>query len=125
MRRRERRLQFNSPVVYLVDPRLVLIGGLVFYLLEQRKLTRSGVADIDKMDGKTFEKCLRVFFKKLGDKVERTKYIEDYGADLIVTKNGIRMVIPAKAVQKRSQCKAVEETVASKCQKELSINAEL
>lgn len=32
---------------------LVLIGKLVFYLLEQQKLMKSGVADIDKMDGKT------------------------------------------------------------------------
>ena len=29
---------------------LVLIGRLVFYLLEQQKLARSGIADIDKMD---------------------------------------------------------------------------
>jgi hypothetical protein len=72
---------------------LVLIGRLVFYLLEQQKLAKSGIADIDRMDGKTFEKYLKVFFEKLGYKVERTKYIGDYGADLVTTNNGVKTVI--------------------------------
>ena len=82
---------------------LVLIGRLVFYLLEQQKLAKSGIADIDKMDGKTFEKYLKVFFEKLGYKVERTKYVGDYGADLVATNNGVKTVIQAKRVQKQSR----------------------
>jgi len=93
---------------------LVLIGRLVFYFLEQRRLAQSGVADIDKMDGKTFEKYLKVLFEKLGYKVERTKYIGDYGADLVATKNGVRMVIQAKRYKKKVGIKAVQEAVASK-----------
>jgi len=62
---------------------LVLIGRLVFYLMEQKKLAKSGIADIDKMDGKAFEKYLRVFFEKLGYMVERAKCIGDYAADLV------------------------------------------
>jgi restriction system protein len=93
---------------------LVLIGRLVFYLLEQQKLARSGIADIDKMDGKTFEKYLKVFFEKLGYKVERTKYIGDYGADLVATNNGVKMVIQAKRYKDKVGIKAVQEAVASK-----------
>lgn len=93
---------------------LVLIGRLVSYLLEQQKLARSGIADIDKMDGKTFEKYLKVFFEKLGYKVERTKYIGDYGADLVAANNGVKMVIQAKRYKNKVGIKAVQEAVASK-----------
>ena len=93
---------------------LVLIGRLVFYLLEQKKLAKSGIADIDKMDGKTFEKYLKVFFEKLGYKVERTKYIGDYGADLVATNNGIRTVIQAKRYKSKVGIKGVQEAAASK-----------
>jgi restriction system protein len=77
-------------------------------------LAKSGIADIDKMDGKTFEKYLKVFFEKLGYKVERTKYIGDYGADLVATNNGIRTVIQAKRYKSKVGIKAVQEAVASK-----------
>ena len=93
---------------------LVLIGRLVFYLLEQQKLAKSGIADIDKMDGKTFEKYLKVFFEKLGYKVERTKYIGDYGADLVATNNAVKTVIQAKRYKSKVGIKAVQEAVASK-----------
>jgi restriction system protein len=93
---------------------LVLIGRLVFYLLEQQKLARSGIADIDRMDGKTFEKCLKVFFEKLGYKVERTKYIGDYGADLVAANKGVKTVIQAKRCKNKVSIKAVQEAVASK-----------
>jgi restriction system protein len=93
---------------------LVLIGRLVFYLLEQQKLAKSGIADIDKMDGKTFEKYLKVFFEKLGYKVERTKYIGDYGADLVATNDGVKTVIQAKRYKGNVGIKAVQEAVASK-----------
>jgi restriction system protein len=93
---------------------LILIGRLIFYLLEKQKLARSGIVDIDKMDGKTFEKYLKVFFEKLGYKVERTKYIGDYGADLVTTKNGVKMVIQAKRYKNKVGIKAVQEAVASK-----------
>ena len=93
---------------------LVLIGRLVFYFWEQQKLAKSGIADIDKMDGKTFEKYLKVFFEKLGYKVERTKYIGDYGADLVATNNGVKTVIQAKRYKSKVGIKAVQEAVASK-----------
>ncbi len=93
---------------------LVLIGRLVFYLLEQQKLAKSGIAEIDKMNGKTFEKYLKVFFEKLGYKVERTKYVGDYGADLIATNNGVKTVIQAKRYKSKVGIKAVQEAVASK-----------
>ena len=77
-------------------------------------MAKSGIADIDKMDGKTFEKYLKVFFEKLGYKVERTKYIGDYGADLVASNNGVKTVIQAKRYKSKVGIKAVQEAVASK-----------
>ena len=51
---------------------IILIGKLILYLLEKQKLAKSGISDIDSMDGKKFEKYLEVLFEKLGYKVERT-----------------------------------------------------
>ncbi len=82
---------------------LVLVGRLIFYLLEQQKLAKSGIADIDRMDGRKFEKYLKVLFEKLGYEVERTRYIGDYGADLVTINNGVKTVIQAK----RYKCRMV------------------
>jgi restriction system protein len=93
---------------------LVLIGRILFYFLEKQRLAKSGVGEIDKMDGKTFEKYLKVLFEKLGYKVERTKYIGDYGADLVATNKGVKTVIQAKRYKNKVGIKAVQEAVASK-----------
>ena len=79
-----------------------------------RRLSQSGINDIDKMDGKTFEKYLEVLFKKLGYRVERTRYVGDYGADLVVWKNGIKTVIQAKRYKNKVGVKAIQEAVAAK-----------
>ena len=46
--------------------------------------------------------------------MERTKYIGDYGADLVATNNGVKMVIQAKRHKNKVGIKAVQEAVASK-----------
>jgi restriction system protein len=79
---------------------LVLIGRILFYFWEKQRLAKSGVGDIDKMDGKTFEKYLKGLFEKLGYRVERTRYMGDYGADLVATNNGVKTVIQAKRYKK-------------------------
>lgn len=40
------------------------------------------------MDGKTFEGFLGTLFRRLGYRVENTRYRGDYGADLIVSREG-------------------------------------
>jgi len=58
-----------------------------FILWEKNRLSKSGIDEIDRMDGKTFEKYLEALFEKLGYRVERTQYVGDYGADLRWSKN--------------------------------------
>ncbi|HHV16370.1 MAG TPA: restriction endonuclease [Gelria sp.] len=83
-------------------------------MYRMQRLARSGINDIDKMDGKTFEKYLEVLFNKLGYRVERTRYVGDYGADLVVWKNRIKTVIQAKRYKNKVGVKAIQEAVAAK-----------
>ena len=87
---------------------------LAYILWEKNRLSKSGIGDIDHMDGITFEKYLEALFDKLGYRVERTQYVRDYGADLITSKDGIKTVIQAKRYKQKVGIKAVQEAVAAK-----------
>ena len=60
---------------------IIVIIKYILHILEKQKLSKSGISAIDKMDGRTFEKYLKSLFVRLGYKVDRTKYIGDYGAE--------------------------------------------
>jgi restriction system protein len=92
----------------------VFIIKFVLEQIEKQKLSKLGIRDIDKLDGKTFEKYLEVYFLELGYGVVRTKYIGDYGADLVIEKNGIRKIVQAKRWKGKVGIKAVQEAVAAK-----------
>lgn len=93
---------------------LVVVAKFIYQWHESRRLAASGILDIDKMDGRTFEKYLEVLFTKLGYIVMRTRYVGDYGADLITEKNGIKTIIQAKRYKGKVGVKAVQEAVAAK-----------
>lgn len=93
---------------------VVALGKLIYRFYEKKRLAESGIDDIDTMDGKTFEKYLEVLFLKLGYKVERTRYVGDYGADLVTAKNGVKTIIQAKRHKNKVGIKAIQEAVAAK-----------
>jgi restriction system protein len=97
---------------------VILLGmvavKIVLMIAEKKRLAKSGINEIDVMDGKTFEKHLEVFFQKLGYKVERTRYIGDFGADLVVAATGRKIAVQAKRHKGKVGVKAIQEAVASK-----------
>jgi len=93
---------------------VVAAAKLWFRLYELRRLSESGIADVDRMDGTTFERFLTTLFRRLGYGVEHTGRRGDYGADLVVTKDGRRIAVQAKRWSKTVGVKAVQEAVASK-----------
>jgi restriction system protein len=93
---------------------LVALGKLAVELYRLRRLSRSGIAEIDGMDGRTFEVFLSILFRRLGYSVEVTRYRGDYGADLVVKKGGRKIAVQAKRWKKRVGLKAVQEAVAAK-----------
>lgn len=86
-------LKFASPALVLLG--LVFAIQRFLILREKRELSKSGIDQIDQMSGQAFEKYLEVLFEKLGYRVERTRYIGDYGADLVTRKDGAKTVIQA------------------------------
>jgi restriction system protein len=93
---------------------IVGAGKLAWRLYELRRLSRSGIAEVDRMDGTTFEVFLTTLFRRLGYGVEHTGRRGDYGADLVVTKDGRRIAVQAKRWTKAIGVKAVQEAAASK-----------
>lgn len=103
--------------------RSIIVGILVFTtftalliirkLKYQERLKKSGIADIDKMEGIEFEHYLGLLFRAQGYKAEVTKPVGDYGADLIIQKDGKKIVVQAKRYSKNVGIKAVQEAQAS------------
>ena len=83
---------------------------LVSWLLERQRLKKAGIAEVDRMDGLTFERSLVSFFRRLGYRVEHTGRQGDYGADLVVAKGGRRTVVQAKCWKKKVGVRAVQES---------------
>lgn len=91
-----------------------IVYGIIIRIARGRRLSRSGIADIDRFGGKMFEEYLEVLFKRLGYRVERTKFLGDYGGDLVLRKDSVRTVVQAKRWTKSVGVKAVQEVVAAK-----------
>ncbi len=93
------------------------IAALVFDTLkeeESRKLLLdSGILEVDKMTGKEFEIFLDVHFEKLGYNVTLTQDSQDYGADLILDKDGSKTVVQAKRSKNPVGIKAVQEVAGA------------
>jgi restriction system protein len=97
-----RQLFDNVLILWPLGLILVAIGAvkLVVWVRRERRLARSGINDIDRMDGRTFEEYLRTAFVRLGYKVEVTKYRGDFGADLVVRKDGRKITVKQNGTQR-------------------------
>ncbi len=81
--------------------------------LHEEKLKRSGIHDIDKMDGRQFELYLGTLFRSHGYSVKVTQESRDFGADLVIEKDKKKIVVQAKRYSKNVGLKAVQETKTS------------
>ncbi len=102
---------------------VIVIGALRLYRM--RRLARSGIAQVDKMDGRTFEEFLVTVFRRLGYRAELTPYTGDFGADLVVTRAGVRQAVQAKRSSRAVGVKAVQEVATARryynCQEALVV----
>ncbi|WP_048117056.1 restriction endonuclease [Methanosarcina barkeri] len=69
---------------------------------------------IDVMEGEYFENFLKSVFENLGYSVKGTKRTGDQGADLILSKDMIKIAVQVKRYSSKVSNKAVQEVVASK-----------
>ncbi|MEG3842313.1 restriction endonuclease [Microcoleus sp. herbarium14] len=93
------------------------IAALVFDTLKEedsrKRLSESGILEVDAMTGKEFEKFLEVHFVNLGYSVTLTQDSQDYGADLILYKDGSTTVVQAKRSKNPVGIKAVQEVAGA------------
>jgi len=83
-------------------------------LNDQQNLRRL-LRKIDTVNGEEFEIFLEGLFKKKGYKFERTSYINDYGADLIITNaSGKKAAVQAKRYKGNVGKSAIQEIYAAK-----------
>ena len=95
---------------------LILSRGVWFIrdFFHNERLKRSGITEIDKMDGDVFEEYLEQLFKAQGYKAIKTKASGDFGADVVIEKDNVRIVIQAKRKKDKVGLDAVQEVVAAK-----------
>jgi restriction endonuclease len=93
---------------------LVAAAKLALWLHQEVRLRRAGIAEVDRMDGPTFERFLVSLFRRLDYRVEHTGRRGDFGADLVVAKGGRRTVVQAKCWKRNVGVGAVQEAVAAK-----------
>jgi len=82
-------------------------------IFKRKKYLKSGIDVVDKMSGEEFEEFLYAHFQNLGYKVMDTPVSHDYGADLILKKDSVKLVLQAKRYKEKVGIKAVQEIVAA------------
>lgn len=95
---------------------LIGIAGLMGNkkVSEENRVRRSNVGAIDSMEGQEFERTLVTLFEMLGYEVVHNGRRGDLGADLIVSRNGVKTVIQAKRWTGTIGPGAVQEVTAAR-----------
>ncbi|WP_234400724.1 restriction endonuclease [Virgibacillus senegalensis] len=88
--------------------------AVIINTIKEIRLRKSGILEIDKMNGKTFEEYLHALLKTKGYQVKLTPASGDYGADLVLNNKTKKIVVQAKRYKKNVGVKAVQEIVSAK-----------
>ena len=81
---------------------------------KKQEYLHSNIRHIDTMPGVDFEEYVKAHFERLGYKVSLTKKSNDYGADLVMEKDGRRSVVQAKRHKEKIGNKAIQEVLGAK-----------
>lgn len=91
---------FTYIIYLIIFLALIKVLKYLFRIIKEnhilKKLSASGIKDIDKMDGYQFEVYLKSLLKEMGYSASVTSGSHDYGADLIIKKGGKKIVVQAK-----------------------------
>ena len=104
---------------------IILLFPIIFVWLIYRKIKFSkrknidsidvlNISQIDSLSGTEFENLLKDIFEKQGYGVKTTKQSHDFGADLILNKNGKVSILQAKCYSKNIGIKAIQEIISAK-----------
>ncbi|MCY7883097.1 restriction endonuclease [Bacillus subtilis] len=93
---------------------IVFLKHLIKSKRNKSNLKKTGINDIDNMDGYQFERYLALLFEANGYHVKVTPERGDFGADLILKFEGKKVVVQAKRHKAKVGIKAIQEIVAAK-----------
>lgn len=104
---------------------IILLFPIIFVWLIYRKIKFSkrknidsidvlNISQIDSLSGTEFENLLKDIFEKQGYEAQTTKHSHDFGADLILNKNGKVSILQAKCYSKNIGIKAIQEIISAK-----------
>lgn len=80
---------------------------------KERNIEKESIRLSNVSTGVEFENYLKKLFEKLGYNVETTKASGDQGADLIISKKGVKTAVQAKFYSSKVGNKAVQEVVSA------------
>lgn len=101
----------DAAVVSDVFAGLALLG--VPAAVRRERLVRSGIAEVDEMAGDEFEARLASLYADLGYTVTRTGSRGDFGADLLLDRDGDRTVVQAKRYRGAVGIEAVQQVIGA------------
>lgn len=107
-----RHVLVEAGAFFLVLGVLGLLGVVRYAHAELRRT--SGINQIDTMSGEQFEQRLAVLFRAFGFRVSTTRATGDFGADLVLEREGVRTVVQAKRWDSSVGIEAVYEVVGAK-----------
>lgn len=110
-------IPFSTFIIIIVAVIIQYLSVIIFrqiIISIQIHTYKTTMKKIDNMSGQDFEVMLKRYFEKRGYKAELTPTSNDYGADLVLTKRGIRTVVQAKRYKNSVGNSAVQEIVAAK-----------
>lgn len=97
---------------------IVIVLILLFFRFRReyirQRYRNSILSDIDHMSGEQYERYLKVYFEDQGYKAKLTPTSHDYGADLILTKDGVKTVVQAKRYKGRVGIAAIQQVIGAK-----------
>lgn len=107
----------ESIVASAVATVIVMFIGIVIALISaadrKKRMKQAGIEEIDRMDGIKFEHYLKELYSMYGYKAVVTKASGDFGADLVLKKDGRKIVVQAKRYSKNVGVKAIQEIKAA------------
>lgn len=81
---------------------------------ENNLLSRASMAEIDKMNGETFERFVGLLYQKMGYDTHQTKASGDYGVDIVAGKGYEKLIIQTKRYTNKVGISAVQEISAAR-----------
>lgn len=98
---------------------LFVVGTVAIVLLlysehhKRQRLLKSGIDEVDKMSGHDFAGYLGEHFRAKGYRVTMPPKSGDYGADIVIERDGVKSVVQVKRSKSKVGIKAVQEVIGA------------